>query len=96
VDSQFITDGMKFLSGSLSALSCMMKLAVSHMNIMTKCDLVNYEDEMPEEILNLDSDFVFRKTNFKPVDANSTAKKKKFNQLALNIYDKLEEEGLVK
>ena len=41
VDSTFITDVSKFLSGSLIALSAMVHLELPHINVLTKSDLVS-------------------------------------------------------
>jgi len=41
IDSQFISDPAKFISGTLMALSAMIYLEVPHINVLTKMDLVN-------------------------------------------------------
>lgn len=41
VDSQFMTDGAKFLSGTLAALSVMANIEVPHVNILSKMDLLS-------------------------------------------------------
>lgn len=41
LDSQFMVDGPKFLSGSLAALSVMVNLELPHVNILNKMDLLN-------------------------------------------------------
>ncbi|XP_035690474.1 GPN-loop GTPase 3-like isoform X2 [Branchiostoma floridae] len=41
IDSQFMVDPSKFLSGVLSALSAMVTLEVPHINVMTKMDLLS-------------------------------------------------------
>ncbi|KAI8504945.1 GPN-loop GTPase 3 [Branchiostoma belcheri] len=41
IDSQFMVDPSKFLSGALSALSAMVTLEVPHINVMTKMDLLS-------------------------------------------------------
>lgn len=41
LDSHYMVDGAKFLSGSLTALSVMVKLEVPHVNVLTKMDLLN-------------------------------------------------------
>jgi GTPase SAR1 family protein len=41
LDSQFMVDGAKFLSGSLAALSVMINLQIPHVNILTKIDLLS-------------------------------------------------------
>lgn len=40
VDVQFMTDGAKFLSGTMSALSVMVNLELPHVNLLTKMDLL--------------------------------------------------------
>lgn len=40
VDVQFMTDGAKFLSGTMSALSVMVNLELPHLNILSKMDLL--------------------------------------------------------
>lgn len=40
VDVQFMTDGTKFLSGTMSALSVMVNLELPHLNILSKMDLL--------------------------------------------------------
>jgi hypothetical protein len=40
MDSQFLVERGKFLSGVMAALSCMVKLEVPHINIMTKVNLL--------------------------------------------------------
>lgn len=48
VDAQFLIDSSKFFSAVLSALSVMVTLEISHVNIMTKIDLLSKSDR--EEI----------------------------------------------
>jgi len=40
MDSQFLVERGKYISGTMAALSCMTKLEVPHMNIMTKIDVL--------------------------------------------------------
>lgn len=40
IDVQFMTDGAKFLSGTMSALSVMVNLELPHVNILSKMDLL--------------------------------------------------------
>lgn len=53
VDAAFLTDTNKFLSGSLLSLSAMIALELPHVNILTKCDLMD-ENEV-ESILSRQS-----------------------------------------
>lgn len=41
VDSQFMVDGPKFLSGTMAALSVMINLELPHVNILSKMDLLS-------------------------------------------------------
>ncbi|XP_014790902.2 GPN-loop GTPase 3 [Octopus bimaculoides] len=41
IDSQFMVESSKFISGVLSALSTMVTLEVAHVNVMTKIDLLS-------------------------------------------------------
>ncbi|KAG6971676.1 hypothetical protein JG687_00001913 [Phytophthora cactorum] len=45
IDSLFIVDPTKFISGVLCSLSAMVQLELPHINVLTKCDLVD-EKEM--------------------------------------------------
>lgn len=41
VDSQFMTDGAKFLSGTMAALSVMANMEMPHVNVLSKMDLLS-------------------------------------------------------
>ncbi|RHY74682.1 hypothetical protein DYB38_013383, partial [Aphanomyces astaci] len=41
IDSLFISDPAKFISGILCSLSAMVQLELPHVNVLTKCDLVD-------------------------------------------------------
>jgi hypothetical protein len=53
VDAAFLTDTSKFLSGSLLSLTAMIALELPHVNILTKCDLM--DEQEVERILNYGS-----------------------------------------
>jgi GTPase SAR1 family protein len=40
LDSLFVTDASRFISGSLSCLSAMMQLELPHINVLSKCDML--------------------------------------------------------
>jgi GPN-loop GTPase len=44
VDATFVTDPAKFISGSLLSLSCMLQLELPHLNVLSKCDLVDEKE----------------------------------------------------
>lgn len=41
IDSQFMIDGSKFLSGTMAALSVMANIELPHVNVLTKMDLLS-------------------------------------------------------
>nr|WCZ58785.1 GPN-loop GTPase 3 [Seculamonas ecuadoriensis] len=43
LDSQFIEDPSKFVSGMLACLSAMVQLETPHINVLTKCDLLGVD-----------------------------------------------------
>ena len=45
IDAQFLVDTSKYFSGVLAALSVMVTLEISHVNLMTKVDLLNQSDK---------------------------------------------------
>jgi GTPase SAR1 family protein len=57
LDSQFITDASKFISGALSCLSAMVRLELPHINVLTKVDLLSKKQRKTrnlEKYLELD------------------------------------------
>jgi hypothetical protein len=50
LDSTFIVDPSKFMSGSLMALSAMVRLELPHVNVLTKMDLVAKRGQNPEDM----------------------------------------------
>eukprot|EP01070_Trichotokara_eunicae_P003751 Trichotokara_eunicae@DN3558_c0_g2_i3.p1 len=59
MDVSFLWESTKFLAGTLSALSAMINLELPHLNVITKCDLVEDESKL-EELLERDPDDVVR------------------------------------
>jgi len=53
VDATFVTEPAKFISGSLLALSAMISLQLPHVNVLSKCDLV--EEASMERVLEMES-----------------------------------------
>jgi hypothetical protein len=53
VDATFVTDPAKFISGSLLALSAMVSMQLPHVNVLSKCDLV--EEASMERVLEMES-----------------------------------------
>ena len=44
IDSMFLCDPTKFVSGVLCSLSAMVQMELPHINVLTKCDLVSKEE----------------------------------------------------
>ena len=56
LDSQFMVDPAKFLSGGLVALSAMTMLEIPHVNLLSKCDLLSQEQkEMIDLFIDMDT-----------------------------------------
>jgi len=53
VDATFVCDAPKFISGSLLSLSAMISLELPHVNVLSKCDLI--DEEKLTNILDIDS-----------------------------------------
>ncbi|XP_058005936.1 GPN-loop GTPase 3 isoform X2 [Hevea brasiliensis] len=51
IDSQFITDVTKFISGCMASLSAMVQLELPHVNVLSKMDLVTNKKDI-EDYLN--------------------------------------------
>lgn len=55
LDSLFITDSTRFISGTMMCLSAMVQLELPHINVLTKCDLVTNKKQL-EKFLDPDMD----------------------------------------
>ncbi|GAV68397.1 ATP_bind_1 domain-containing protein [Cephalotus follicularis] len=62
LDSQFITDVTKFISGCMASLSAMVQLELPHVNILSKMDLVTNKKDI-EDYLNPDSRILLSELN---------------------------------
>ncbi|XP_078176355.1 P-loop containing nucleoside triphosphate hydrolases superfamily protein [Carex rostrata] len=62
LDSQFVTDVSKYISGCMACLSAMVQLELPHVNILSKMDLVSNKKEV-EEYLNPDARFLVSELN---------------------------------
>jgi GPN-loop GTPase len=52
LDSNFITDSSRFISGTLTCLAAMMQLALPHINVLTKCDLLEDKKKSLDKFFN--------------------------------------------
>eukprot|EP01095_Lingulamoeba_sp_RSL-Kostka_P006696 TRINITY_DN210_c1_g1_i1.p1 TRINITY_DN210_c1_g1~~TRINITY_DN210_c1_g1_i1.p1 ORF type:complete len:269 (+),score=79.49 TRINITY_DN210_c1_g1_i1:89-895(+) len=65
LDSHFISDSPKFISGSLMCLSSMIQLELPHINVLSKLDLIKDQDllETIDKFLDLDLDQLLTELN---------------------------------
>lgn len=64
VDATFVCDSPKFISGSLLSLSAMISLELPHINILSKCDLVD-EDKVADILENESAISLWQKEEYK-------------------------------
>lgn len=62
LDALCVLEPTKFISGCLLSLSCMLQLELPHVNVVTKCDLVNKE-EIENILESENTSMVYRMNN---------------------------------
>lgn len=91
LDSQFMVDGPKFLSGTMAALSVMVNLELPHVNILNKMDLLNKAGKSQiEKYLEPDSIALLSETN------DDSAWGRRYKKLSEAIGRIIEDFSLVK
>ena len=63
LDSQFAAEVPKYIAGCLSALSAMVQLELPHVNVFTKMDLCKNKEEIEEDFLFPDGNYLRRELN---------------------------------
>ena len=53
MDSTFLTEQSKFISGCVVSLATMIQMELPHLNVITKCDLIHDKDLL-EKMIQLD------------------------------------------
>lgn len=92
VDVQFMTDGAKFLSGTMSALSVMVNLELPHLNILSKMDLLGKAARRQlDRFLEPDSHAIMG-----DIEANSNQFNEKHRKLTEAIGKLIEDYSLVR
>lgn len=92
VDVQFMTDGAKFLSGTMSALSVMVNLELPHLNILSKMDLLGKAARRQlDRFLEPDSHAIMG-----DIEANSNRFNEKHRKLTEAIGKLIEDYSLVR
>ncbi|XP_055963145.1 GPN-loop GTPase 3-like [Sorex fumeus] len=101
VDSQFMVESFKLISGILAALSAMVSLEIPQVNIMTKMDLLskrakkeieNFPDPDMYSLLD-DSTSIFRSKKFKKLTNAICGLVDDYSMVRLLPYDQSEEES---
>jgi len=62
LDSMFITDSARFISGTLMCLSAMVQLELPHLNVLSKCDMLPSQ-KLLEQFLDPDVDDLLATVN---------------------------------
>jgi hypothetical protein len=78
LDSLFITDSTRFISGTLMCLSAMIQLELPHLNILTKCDLVPNKKQL-DKFLDPDMEGLLQELGGAQEAPRRPAKKSKKN-----------------
>lgn len=90
LDSTFTTEYSKFISGSSLALASMIQLELSHINVLTKADLINNPDAI-EALRDIDVKDLLRKEESTVSDIVNT----KFFNLNKALVDLLDNYSLI-
>ncbi|XP_037121894.1 GPN-loop GTPase 3 [Syngnathus acus] len=90
VDSQFMVESFKFISGVMAALSAMVSLEIPQVNIMTKMDLLSPKAKKEIEQY-LDPDMYSMMS-----DNSDTIRSKKFKKLTKAICELIDDYSLVR
>jgi GTPase SAR1 family protein len=95
VDATFVCDAPKFISGSLLSLSAMIALELPHVNVLSKCDLID-EDKIAN-ILDTESAMtLWQKEEYNAsVEDESIAKALKSYQVNKELDDEEQNEAVI-
>ena len=80
LDALFVFEPAKFISGCMLSLSCMMQLAVPHVNVITKCDIA--DKEQIERILDSEGAGMIH-----DLDRHSSGKLRKLTEALSSVVD---------
>ncbi|KAM4097899.1 hypothetical protein ACJW30_07G036200 [Castanea mollissima] len=81
LDSQFMTDVTKFISGCMASLSAMIQLELPHVNILSKMDLVTNKRDV-EDFLNPEPQFLLSE-----LDQHMAPQFAKLNKSLIELVD---------
>nr|XP_039260373.1 GPN-loop GTPase 3-like [Styela clava] len=91
VDSQFLGEPSKFISGTLSSLSCMINLEITHLSVMTKVDLLSKHSKRDLQKF-LDSEM----QNLLLADMCDTYHDKKYQKLTESLCQIIDDYSMVR
>ncbi|XP_044296867.1 GPN-loop GTPase 3 [Varanus komodoensis] len=90
VDSQFMVESFKFISGAMAALSAMVSLEIPQVNVMTKMDLLNKKAKVEiEKYLDPDMYSMLE-------DSTDLLKSKRFQKLTKAICGLIDDYSMVR
>lgn len=81
LDSQFMTDVTKFISGCMSSLSAMVHLEIPYVNVLSKMDLVKNKKDL-DDYLNPEPQFLLSELN-----SRMGTKFQKLNKALIELVD---------
>jgi len=81
IDINFIEDSAKFLAGALAALTAMVNLELPHINVLTKCDLLNDQTDV-DKYLEADTEAIVA-----DLRKNMNPKYKRLNAAMAEVLD---------
>lgn len=82
VDCTFLSDGHKFISANLMALSAMNSLGIPHINVLTKCDMVKDKAKL-ETLLNTEPSLIIHELSTR----SSSEKFQKLNKAIAKVVN---------
>uniref|UniRef100_A0A3Q3FYR3 GPN-loop GTPase 3 n=1 Tax=Kryptolebias marmoratus TaxID=37003 RepID=A0A3Q3FYR3_KRYMA len=102
VDSQFMVESFKFISGVMAALSAMVSLEIPQVNILTKMDLLNpkakkeIEKYLDPDMYSMmdDNSESFRSTQFKKLTKAICGLIDDYSMVRFLPFDRTDEEGI--
>ena len=96
IDSHFMVDGSKFLSGAMAALSAMVNLEIPHVNVLSKIDLLGKEARKQLDVYLEPDTHALTSISHSESDKGDSAFEQKYAMLSESIGRVLDDYSLVK
>jgi hypothetical protein len=89
IDAVFIDDPAKYISGTMMAMSTMIQLEVAHINLISKCDLLENRDGGADEAVEsfLSPDTPKLRESLNQVHVLSSQRYRRLNDAICNLID---------